>query len=169
MAFKKALFALLFVLTILIFYPQIISNINDVIRQRGEAPAEVTPQGENPLITLSVVKPSEDQKGIVPGRTPSLSSRLFKREERLNLFSYMERKEIIEGDNFLEYFSRDGFTLNLPIDRSLHLTTNLSLSNLKQGPKLRLEHRHKLAIFNGEVTLGFTGDYGLRFGLTKHF
>lgn len=163
MSFKKVLFASLPVLVILLLHPSIILEINDNI---------IPLQKE-----VKVIKLSKSQEKIVSkvNRTSSMSSELFtsvKKEKRLDLFSNMERGATIEEDNFFglnEYFSRDGFTLNFPVDRSLHLTTSLSPLNLKQGTKLSLKHRNQLAIFNSEVTLGFTGDYGLRFGLTKHF
>ena len=163
MPFKKALFTSVSVLTILLLYPRIISNINETI----------TPfQKEE-----KIVKFSKGQEKIVSktNKTSPISSELFtssRKEKRLDLFSNMKRRAIIEEDNFFglnEYFSRDGFTLNFPIDRSLHLATSLSPLNLEQGTKLSLKHRNGLVIFNSEVTLGSTGDYGLRFGLTKYF
>lgn len=163
MSFKKVLFVLTFVLSILSLYPHIISDINETI---------ISFQKE-----VKIVKPGKGQERIVSkvNRASSMSSELFlsiKKEKRLDLFSNMERGSTIEEDNFFglnEYFSRDGFTLNSPINRSLHLTTSLSPLNLKRGTKLSLKHRNQLAIFNSEVSLRFTGDYGLRFGLTKHF
>lgn len=163
MSFKKTLFVLAFVLSLLALYPHLISNINETI---------ISFQKE-----VKIVKPSKGQEKIVSkvNRISSMSSESFlpiKKEKRLDLFSSMERRATIEEDNFFglnEYFSRDGFTLNFPIDRSLHLTTSLSPINLKRGTKLSLKHRHQLTIFNSELTLGFTGDYGLRFGLTRHF
>lgn len=163
MYIRKILFALVSVLTVLLLCPYIISNINET----------VTPFQKE----MKIVKPGKGQERIVSkvNRTSSMSSELFpsiKKEKRLDLFSNMERGSIIEEDNFFglnEYFSQDGFTLNFPVDRSLHLTTSLSPLNLEQGTKLRLRHKNRLAIFNSELTLGFTGDYGLRFGLTKPF
>ncbi len=163
MPFKKALFTSVSVLTILLLYPHIISNINET----------VTPFQKE----VKIVKPGKGQERIASkaNRTSSMSSELFssiKKEKRLDLFSNMEKGATIEEDNFSglnEYFSRDGFTLNFPVDRSLHLMTSLSPLNLKRGTKLSLKHRNQLAIFNSELTLGFTGDYSLRLGLTKHF
>ena len=152
MPFKKTLFALVFLLTVLLLYPQIISNINETI----------TPfQKEVKIVKLK--------------STPSMGSELFssiKEEKRLDLFSNMERRNTIEEDNFFglnKYLSRDGFTHNFPINRSLHLAASLSPLSLERGAKLRLSHENRLAIFNSEVTLGFTGDYSLRLGLTRHF
>ncbi len=163
MSFKKVLFASVPVLVILLLHPSIILEINDNI---------IPLQKE-----VKVIKLSKSQERIVSrvDRTSSMSSELFTsigKEKRLNLFSNMEKRVTIEEDNFFglnQYFSRDGFTLNSPINRSLHLTTSLSPLNLKRGTKLSLKHRNQVAIFNSELTLGFTGDYGLRFGLTKHF
>lgn len=162
MSFKKVLFASVSVLTVLLLRPYIISNINDTI---------ILSQ-----VKAKIVKLSKDQKEIVSkaGRTSSMSSELFtsRKEKRLDLFSNMERRVTIEEDIFFglnKYFSRDGFTLNFPVNRSLHLATSLSPLNLERGTKLRLKHRNGLTIFNNEVTLGFTGDYGLRFGLTRYF
>ena len=163
MSFKKVLFVLIFTLTLLLLYPPLISNINET----------VTPFQKE----VRIVKLNEGQEKIVlrVNGTSSMSSKLFspiEKEKRLDLFSNMEKRVTIKEDNFFglkEYFSRDGFTLNSPINRSLHLTTSLSPLNLKQGTKLSLKHRNQLAIFNSEVTLGFTGDYGLRFGLTRCF
>ncbi len=160
---RKILFVLVLTLTLLLLYPHIISNINEII---------IPFQKE-----VKIVKLSERQEKIVSkaNKTSSMSSELFpsvKKEKRLDLFSNMERRATIEEDNFFglnEYFSQDGFILNFPINRSLHLATSLSPLNLEQGTKLRLRHKDRLAIFDSEVTLGFTGDYGLRFGLTKHF
>lgn len=163
MSFKKVLFASVSVLTVLLFCPYVISNINDMLIL-SQAKAKIVKISKNQKETASNVD-----------RNSPMSSELFtslKKERRLDLFSNMERKEIIEEDNFFglnKYFSRDGFTLNSPINRSLHLTTSLSPLNLEQGTKLSLKHRNGLAIFNSEVTLGFTGDYGLRFGLTRYF
>lgn len=163
MSFKKVLFALAFVLIILLLYPHIISNINSTIILSQEK--------------AKIVELSKDQKEIVPkvNSTSSMSSGLFssiKKEKRLNLFSHMEKRNAIEEDNFFglnKYFSRDGFTLNFPVNRPLHLATSLSPLDLEQSTKLRLKYKNGLAIFNSEMTLGFTGDYGLRFGLTRHF
>ena len=163
MSFKKALFVLAFVLSILSLDPHIISNINETI---------ISFQKE-----VKIVKPGKGQERIVSrvNRISSRSSELFpsiKKEKRFDLFFNMERGTTIEEDNFFglnEYFSRDGFTLNFPIDRSLHLTTSFSPLNLKRGTKLNLKHKNQLAVFNSELTLGFTGDYGLGFGLTRHF
>ena len=160
MGFKKALFTSVSVLTILLFHPQIVSNIDgiSVLPQEGVRIVK----GRKKLIT-KINKISPDSKRLFrsPGQGQSLS-----------FFSRVEKRNAIEEDNFFgldEYFSRDGFTLNFPIDRSLHLATSLSPLNLKRGTKLSLKHRNQLAIFNSELTLGFTGDYGLRFGLTRHF
>jgi len=163
MYIRKILFVLVSVLTVLLLRPYIISNINStIILSREKA---------------KIVKLSKDQKEIVSkaDRSSSMSSGLFtsiRQEKRLDLFSRIEKRVIIEEDNFFglnKYFSRDGFTLNFPVNRSLHLATSLSPLNLEQGTKLNLKHRNGLAIFNSEVTLGFTGDYGLRFGLTRYF
>jgi len=163
MSFKKVLFALAFVLTTLLLHPSIILDIDDGVIP---LPKEV-----------KIVKLGKSQERSVSrvNRISSMSSKLFtsiKKEKRFDLFSNMERRATIEENNFFglnEYFSRDGFTLNSPINRSLHLTTSFSPLNLEQGTKLSLKHRNGLAIFNSEVTLGFTGDYGLRFGLTRYF
>ena len=158
MAFKKALFISASVLTILLFHSQIISNIDDisVLPQEGVGIVKVRKK----IITkINKILPDSERLFRSPGQGISLS-----------FFSRIEKRNTIEEDNFFgldEYFSRDGFTLNSPINRSLHLTTSLSPLNLEQGTKLRLKHGNKLAIFNTEVALGFTGDYGLRFGLTK--
>ncbi len=163
MDIRKILFVLIPILTALLLYPHIISNINETV---------IPLQKE-----VKIVKLGKGQERIVSrvNRTSSVSRELFssiKKEKRLDLFSNMEKRNAIEKDNFFglnEYLSRDGFTLNFPIDRSLHLTTSLSPLNLEQGTKLSLKHRNRLAIFDSEMTLGFTGDYGLRFGLTRHF
>lgn len=160
---RKILFVLVLTLTLLLLYPHIISNINETI---------IPFQKE-----VKIVKLSERQEKIVSkaNKTSSMSSELsppIKKEERLDLFSNIERREIIGENNFFglnEYFSQDGFILNFPINRSLRLTTSLSPLNLEQGTKLSLKHKNRLAIFNSDVTLGFTGNYGLRFGLTRHF
>lgn len=160
---RKILFVLVLTLTLLLLYPHIISNINETI---------IPFQKE-----VKIVKLSERQEKIVSkaNKTSSMSSELFssiKKEKRLDLFSNMEKRNAIEEDNFFglnEYFSQDGLTHNFPINRSLHLATSLSPLNLEQGTKLRLRHKDRLTIFDSEVTLGFTGDYGLRFGLTRHF
>lgn len=160
---RKILFVLVLTLTLLLLYPHIISNINETI---------IPFQKE-----VKIVQHSPDQEKIVSKttKTSSMSSELFppiKKEERLGLFSNIEKREIIGEDNFFglsEYFSQDGLTLNFPINRSLLLATSLSPLNLEQGTKLSLKHRNKLTIFNSDVTLGFTGNYGLRFGLTRHF
>jgi len=160
MAFKKTLFTSVSVLTILLFHPQIVSNIDDISILSQEEGGIV--KGRKKLIPKSnKISPDSERLFRSPGQGRSLS-----------FFPHIEKRNTIEEDNFFglnKYFSRDGFTLNSPINRSLHLTTSLSSLNLEQGTKLRLKHRNKLAIFNTEVALGFTGDYGLRFGLTKHF
>ena len=163
MSFKKALFASVFVLTILLLHPSIILDIDDSV---------IPLQKEVKIVKLGK---SQERNVSRVNNISSMSSELFsfvKKEKRLNLFSNMEKRNTIEEDNFFglnEYFSRDGFTLNSPINRSLHLAASLSPLNLEQGTKLRLKHKNGLVIFNSEVTLGFTGDYGLRFGLTKNF
>ena len=163
MSFKKVLVASVSVLTILLLQPSIILDIDDSV---------ILLQKEVKIVKLDK---SQERSVSRVNRISSMSSKLFssiKKEKRVDLFSNMKRRATIEKDNFFvfnKYLSRDGFTLNFPIDRSLHLTTSLSPLNLEQGTKLRLKHRNKLAIFNTEVALGFTGDYGLQFGLTRYF
>ena len=160
MAFKKALFTSVSVLTILLFHPQIVSNIDDISILSQEEGGIV--KGRKKLIPkINKISPDSERLFRSPGQGRSLS-----------FFPHIEKRNTIEEDNFFglnEYFSRDGFTLNSPINRSLHLTTSLSPLNLKRGTKLSLKHRNQLTIFNSELTLGFTGDYGLRFGLTRYF
>lgn len=163
MRIKKILFILVSVLTVLLLRPYVISNINDML---------ILSQ-----VKTKIVKLRREQKEISSkaNRTSSMSSELFtslKKERRLDLFSHIERRVTIEEDNFFgfnKYFSRDGFALNFPLHHSLCLETIFSPMNLERSTKLHLHHRNGLAILNSEVTLGFTGDYGLRFGLTRHF
>ncbi len=163
MSFKKVLVASVSVLTILLLQPSIILDIDDSV---------ILLQKEVKIVKLDK---SQERSVSRVNRISSMSSKLFssiKKEKRVDLFSNMKRRATIEKDNFFvfnKYLSRDGFTLNSPINRSLHLAASLSPLNLEQGTKLRLKHKNGLVIFNSEVTLGFTGDYGLRFGLTKNF
>ena len=160
MAFKKALFTSVSVLTILLFHPQIVSHIDDISILSQEEGGIA--KGRKKLIPkINKISPDSERLFRSPGQGRSLS-----------FFPHIEKRNTIEEDNFFglnEYFSRDGFTLNFPIDRSLHLATSLSPLNLKRGTKLSLKHRNQLTIFNSELTLGFTGNYGLRFGLTRYF